>query len=338
MSKDVGKIFERAFAALEAGDTDKAEEGLDEAKKAGVSEGDPRYLHLEGLICWAHGEIEDAAELLQQAVAGEPDDARIYLDAGELLADLDELDEAEAIFRGLLERDDLAPATRTEATMLLAQIRLDHLDSDPEEALELLEQIPAEHHDDPGYVSLRAATLLSMGRIDDGIAALEAALAKADDVELRYQLGLALRAQGRDEQALRELLAVRAHDMREAESTGKGKVPSEEVEDLRRRVEDVLDTLPDPILPLVASVRIDAARWIGEDHVAAGVDPRSVIAFEGKPAAKQGDDAAHLESIVVFRDMIVDQIDDDEDIADALALGLLEELTRFFKLEDLELG
>lgn len=338
MSKDVGAIFERAFAALEAGDTDKAEASLEAAKRAGVAESDPRYMHIEALICLANGDIEDAAELLQQAVAAKPDDLRIYLDAGELLADLDELDEAEAIFRDLLARDDLGPETRTECTMLLAQIRLDHLDSDPDEALELLEQVPAEHRNDPGYVSLRAATLLAMGQIEAGIAALEAALAKADDVELRYQLGLALRAQGREEQALRELLAVRANDMREAKSTGKGKVPSEEVEDLRRRVEDVLDTLPDPILPLVASAPIDAKRWIGEDHVAAGVDPRSVIAFEGKPAAKEGDEDARLDAIIVFRDMIVDQIDDDEDIADALALGLLEELTRFFKLENLELG
>lgn len=338
MSKDVAAIFERAFAALEEGETAQAEAALEEAMKAGIAADDPRCLHLQGLLAWAEGEVEDAAELLQQAVDAEPNDARVYLDAGELLADLDELDAAEGVFRRLLARDDLAPETRAEGLMLLAQVRLDHFDSDPDEALELLDQVPAAQREDPGYVSLRAATLLSMGQVDEGLALIEAALAKTDDVELRYQLGLACRAHGRKEQAERELLAVRAHDLREAGSIVGAKVPEDEVEDLRRRTEDVMDTLPDPILPLVASVPIQVVRWIGEDHVRAGVDPRSAIAFEGTPATAEDAGDGVLEAIVVFRDLLVDQIDDDEDIADALALGVLEELTRFFKLENLELG
>lgn len=96
--------------------------------------------------------------------------------------------------------------------------------------------------------------------------------------------------------------------------------------------------MPDPILTLVAAGPIRVQRWIDEVHVRAGVDPRSAVAFEGTPASKEDSGDGVLSGIVVFRDVLVDQIDDDDDIADALALGLLEELSRFFKLENLELG
>jgi tetratricopeptide (TPR) repeat protein len=338
MSKDVAAIFEKAFAALEEGESEKASAGLEAAKRAGVAVDDPRYLHLQGLIAWAEGDIDEAAMLLEQAVDAGPEDPRIYLDAGELLADLDELDGAESVFRRLLERDDLSVETRAEALMLLAQVRLDHMDSDPEEALELLDEVDASLQNDPGYVSLRAAALLNKGDVDPALALLEQAIAREDDVELRYQLGLACRAHGREEQGVAALLAVRAHDLREAGGDSTLPIPSDEIEDLRRRTEDVIDTLPDPILGLVASASIRVQRWIDEAHVRAGVDPRSAIAFEGTPASAEGAGDGELLGIVVFRDVLVDQIDDDDDIADALALGLLEELTRFFKLENLELG
>jgi tetratricopeptide (TPR) repeat protein len=338
MSTNVAAIFERAFAALEDGETEQATASLEAAKQAGVAVDDPRYLHLQGLIAWAEGEIDDAATLLEQAVDAGPEDARIYLDAGELLADLDELDAAENVFRRLLDRDDLSIETAAEARMLLAQVRLDHFDSDPEEALELLDEVDASLRDDPGYVSLRAAALLQKGDVDQGIALLEQAIAREDDVELRYQLGLACRAHGREAQGLAALLAVREHDLRESGGDSTTPIPADEVEDLRRRTEDVIDTLPDPILALVASTAIRVQRWIDEAHVRAGVDPRSAVAFEGKPASKEDAGDGELTGIVVFRDVLVDQIDDDDDIADALALGVLEELTRFFKLENLELG
>jgi tetratricopeptide (TPR) repeat protein len=338
MSTDVAAIFEKAFAALEDGETEQATNLLEEAMRAGVAVDDPRYLHLQGLIAWSEGDIDDAAMLLEQAVDAGPDDPRIYLDAGELLADLEELDAAENVFRRLLERTDLSVETTGEALMLLAQVRLDHTDSDPEEALELLDKVDASLQQDPAYISLRAATLLNKGDVDAALQLLEQAIAREDDVELRYQLGLACRAHGREEQALAALLAVREHDLREVGGDSDLPIPSDEIEDLRRRTEDVIDTLPDPILGLVASASIRVQRWIDEAHVRAGIDPRSAIAFDGTPATAEGAGDGELLGIVVFRDVLVDQIDDDDDIADALALGVLEELTRFFKLENLELG
>ena len=338
MSKDVAAIFEQAFAALEDGETEQATASLEAVKKAGVAIDDPRYLHLQGLIAWAEGEVDDAAMLLEQAVDAGPSDSRIYLDAGELLADLDELDAAEGVFRRLLAREDLAVETRGEALMLLAQVRLDHFDSDPEEALELLDQVDATLQQEPSYISLRSAALLHKGDVDQAIALLEQALEREDDVEIRYQLGLACRGHGREEQGTAALLLVREHDLRESGGDSTTPIPNDEIEDLRRRTEDVIDTLPDPILTLVAAGPIRVQRWIDEVHVRAGVDPRSAVAFEGTPTSKEDSGDGVLSGIVVFRDVLVDQIDDDDDIADALALGLLEELSRFFKLENLELG
>ncbi len=338
MSKDVAAIFEQAFAALEDEEIEQAKASLEAVKKAGVASDDPRALHLQGLIAWAEGDVDDAAMLLEQAVEANPDDPRIYLDAGELLADLDELETAEGVFRRLIARDDLTIETAAEGRMLLAQVRLDHFDPDPDEALELLDEVDPSLQSDPGYISLRSAALLQKGEVEQGIALLEQALASEDDIELRYQLGLACRAHGREEQGTAALLIVREHDLRESGGNSPIPIPSEEIEDLRRRTEDVIDTLPDPILALVASSPIRVQRWIDEAHVRAGIDPRSAVAFEGKPASTEAAGDGELAGIVVFRDVLVDQIDDDEDIADALAFGVLEELTRFFKLENLELG
>ncbi|NJK32883.1 MAG: hypothetical protein HC927_11015, partial [Deltaproteobacteria bacterium] len=124
---------------------------------------------------------------------------------------------------------------------------------------------------------------------------------------------------------------------RNAGSDPSASIPADEVEDLRRRLEDVIDTLPDPVLARIASAPIHVQRWVSEDHVRQGVDPRSAIAFEGRPAQAEGGEA-ELTAIVVFRDVLIEQIDDDDEISDLLAIGILEELARFFKIEDLELG
>ncbi len=337
MSKDVAAIFEQGLLALDDDDIDGARKVLASARKAGVGDDDPRYLHLQGMIAWAEGELDDAAGLLEQAVDAGSDDPHVYLDAGELLAQVEEFDAAEAVLRKLLEREDLDTETAAEALVLLAQTRLDHFDADPEEALELLDQVDASLQTDPGYVSLRAAALLQMDRFDEGIGLLEQALAREDDVELRYQLGLACRAHGDEARGTAALLRVRAADLAAFGSEPKEPIPNEEIEDLRRRVEDVIDTLPDPVLARIASAPIRVQRWIDEDHVRAGVDPRSAVAFEGTPA-DTASEGGELTGITVFRDVLIEQIDDDDEISDLLALGILEELSRFFKIEDLELG
>ena len=107
-------------------------------------------------------------------------------------------------------------------------------------------------------------------------------------------------------------------------------VDGDEVEDLRRRVEDVLDTLPDAVMAKVASASIRVERWVSESEIRVGVDPRAPLAFVGEP----GDDGeGQVDAIIVYRDALVAQIEDDDEIFDIITLGLVEEFGRFFDLE-----
>jgi tetratricopeptide (TPR) repeat protein len=337
MSNNVAAIFEQGLLALDDDDLDRARAALDEARDAGVGTDDPSYLHLAAMIAWVEGDIDEATSMLEQAVEAGPEDLSIYLTAGDLLAEVEEFDAAEAALRKLLAHEHANIEILAEARMMLAEIRLEHSDPDPEEALELLDQVDESLRDEAAYVSLRAAALLQMDRFDEGTALLEQALARDNDTELRYQLGLACRAHGDEARAVEALLFVREDDLVASGCDPSAPVPSEEVEDLRRRFEDVIDTLPDPVLNRVASAPIHVQRWISEDHVRQGIDPRSAIAFEGTPAPEEGGEA-ELRGIIVFRDVLIQQIDDDDEIADLLAIGILDEVARLFKIEDLELG
>jgi tetratricopeptide (TPR) repeat protein len=335
-------IFARGYAALEAEDLDEVRAAMDEAVEAGVAPTDPRVGYLRFMSAWLDESIEPeeldemfaaAGEVLITAVALDDGNeaARICLDLADLLAQAGELDDAEHALRILSERSDLSPESLGAACLLQASILLDHHE-DPDEALTLLDQAPTSIREDAGYLSLRAATLIELDRSDEAIGLLEAAIARKDDVELRYQLGLALRQIERDADAIEHLLEVRRRDLASYEVDVDAPVDADEIEDLRRQVEDVLDSLPEPLMARVASAPIRIERWVSEAAIRAGADPRAPVAFEGKPATDADDEGA-LEALVLYRDAIVAQIDDDEEIIEVVALGFVEEFDRFFGVE-----
>ncbi|MFO7561370.1 MAG: tetratricopeptide repeat protein [Enhygromyxa sp.] len=334
-------IFARAHEALGRDDLDGARAAADEAAAAGVDQDDPRSRHLRFMIAWldestGEDELEQqvagAGDLLEAALAlpDAHEAARIVIDVADALASAGEFDDAEHGLRALSEREGVSDEARSAACLIRAQILLEHHE-DPEEALAILETAPALLRHDPGYLILRAATLLDLERGDEAIALLRDALAQNDEVELHYQLGLALRDAEREDEALEHLLEVRRRDIADYGVSVDEPILAEEVEDLRRRVEDVLDTLPDPVMARVASATIRVERWTSEAAVRAGADPRASLAFVGEP----GDDGAEgrVEAIVVYRDALVAQIDADEEIPDVITLGLVEEFHRFFGLE-----
>lgn len=335
-------IFARGYAALEAEDLDGVRAAIDESLAAGVAAEDPRVGYLRFMSAWLDEDVEaeqldqmfaDAGEVLAAAVQLEDgaEAARISLDLADLLAQAGEFDDAEHALRTLSEREDVGPESLGAACLLQASISLDHHE-DPDEALNLLDAAPMVIREDAGYLSLRAATLIELDRGDEAIALLEAAIAHKDEVELRYQLGLALRQVGRDDDAVVHLLEVRRRDLANHDIDASEAVPGDEVEDLRRRVEDVLDTLPDPLMAKVASAPIRIERWVSEDAIRAGADPRTPVMFEGEPA-NDDDEEGRLDALVVYRDAIVAQIDDDEEIVEVVALGFVEEFDRFFAIE-----
>jgi tetratricopeptide (TPR) repeat protein len=334
-------IFARAHEALDRDDLDGVRAAAKQAAAAGVDKDDPRLAHLHFMITWLDESTEEdvleqlfagAPELLEAALALEDGNeaARVIIDVTDALTQIGEFDDAEHALRTLSERENVGPEARGAACLIRAQILLEHHE-DPEEALAILEAAPAELRHEAGYSILRAATLLDLERNDDAIALLRDAIAHNDDIELHYQLGLALRESGREDEALEHLLEVRRRDIADYGVAVDDPVADDEVEDLRRRVEDVLDTLPDPVMAKVASASIRVERWTTEATIRTGVDPRASLAFVGEPG--EDDEDGTVEAIVVYRDALVAQIDSDEEIPDVITLGLVEEFHRFFGLE-----
>jgi tetratricopeptide (TPR) repeat protein len=333
-------IFERAYAALEAEDIDGVQAAMAAAVDAGADEDDPRLRYLLFMTGWLDEDLSETEleelfastnGLLEAAVALEDptEAARIALDIADILISIGDIDEAEHALRALSERGDLTAETDSEARLLRAQVLLDHQE-DPEEALMVLDGVHPSLHEDLGYVSLRAAVLVDLDRGSEGIDLLKQALARTDDTELRYQLGTILR-DTEQPGALEHLLMVRERDIATHEVDLADLVPTDEAEDLRRHLEDVLDTLPDPVLNRVASAAIRVERWVSEAAVREGCDPRTALAFEGKPATD--DDEGQVDAVVLFRDAIISMIDDDDAIIDVITLSLVEEFDRFFDLE-----
>ena len=86
----------------------------------------------------------------------------------------------------------------------------------------------------------------------------------------------------------------------------------------------------------VAPTKPDPTLGIKDVQVGKGADPRSVVTFLGRP--KTDDDDARLEGIVIMRDFLLDEINDDDDIPELMIVSIIDELRRFFRLEGLEMG
>lgn len=341
MDADLTAQLEAAHGELDNGNIGAVRAAIDAALSGGADASDVRLLHLQAKHAWASDEFDDAVVLFERAIEGRPADPRVYIDAGELFADLLDFDGAEDVLRSLLEREDieLDVEQAAEAKLLLAQARLSHIDGDPEEALELLDEIDASVHGDPAWLCVRAAALGALDRHGEAISMLTLAVDNEDDFdnrsELLYQLGLAHRAAGDEAKAVACLLEVRAQDISVAEAQVDVPIPADESEDLRRQLESLLETLPDPILKQIGTVPIRVERWVSEAQIRAGVDPRSALVFEGQPATPEGGGAAKADALVLFRDMIVASIETDDEIEDVLIEGMLDELSRFFDIEGL---
>lgn len=327
-------LIDRALKAIEDDELDAADDLLDQAQGK-MGENHPRVLHLAGMLEWARDDIERATGYLQQAADLNPPRPEIYLDCAELLFADDALEEAEEQVRSALKLDSIEPVQADEARLLLAQLRL--ADNDPDEALSVLDAIDESRKEHPAYLSTRGAVLLADERFDDAVAALEKAIGQDEnDPDLHYQLGLALEAAGKPDPAREEMVHVLKLDLAEWEELGEDMPPAPdfaEVQEFRSRLEDVLEELPDPVLKLVASAPITVQTRATEEQVRTGVNPRSIVAFLGSP--KRGNEEAELQGIVILRDLLLAEVDDEEEIEGELFYGLMEELQYFFQRNDL---
>ena len=333
--------FAKGIEALEAENLDGVRAAISAMDGAGGVD-DLRRRYLAFMSVWLdedateelfEGAMADADALLEGGAGltrGE-DAARVVLDVADILMNFGEIEEPDHALRQLCERDDLGAVPASEARLLRAQVALDHFE-DPEEALSLLDEADPSFHTDLGYVSLRAGVLGELEREDEAIDLLERNVAASEDIELRYQLGLMLDARGRSEQAVEHLLTVRRADLVTHGVDADQAVDPDESRDLKRRLEELLETLPDPVIKRLGRASIRVERWSSEDAVKGGADPRNGLRFEGKPDSEEADDG-HVDAVVIHRDAIVAMIDDDDEILDVLTVGLVVEFDRFFGLE-----
>lgn len=330
MTASLDDLLAQIRDAIDDGDLDAAHQHLGAAETLAKGE-HPGLLHAKGLVAWAEGDLEHAAGFLLQATDLKPSDPTIWLDAAELLTSVPDADlgEAESLVRELLERTDLAAQSRDEGHIMLANIRLE--DDDPEEALEVLSEVKT-LRETAVYRTTHAAALFSLGRTDAAIAELEAAVKdEPEETELRYQLGV-FKQQAGDEVGAREaFLKVLAMD-RADDPEANAEISYAEAQELRGAFEDVLEDLPDPIMKRLAGAPITVQTRPTSAQVELGIDPRSVVAFEGKPRTDD-DDEAELKGIVLMRNLLLEVIDDDDEIPEIYVDHLLAEMRRFFGME-----
>lgn len=326
-------IVDRGLAAVDDDDLNTAEQALEEAARLG-GENHVRVLHLAGMVAWAQGRLDQAAGYLMQAADAAPEDARIYLDCAEclLLHDQD-LDEAEAAARAVLRLANASTGDTDQARLLLAQIRL--ADDDTDEALELLDGISGERKNDSAYLSTYGFVLMNSGKAREAADVLRRATeVDPEDPDVHYWYAQALEAIGDVAGSRAEMLKVLELDAEGAQELEP--VTEEFAEDLRGQFEAVLEDVPDRILSLVATAPITVQARPTAEQVQAGADPRALVAFLGRPHTDDAD--ARLDSIVLMRDVLLDEIESDEDIPELLMVGLVDELRRFFRLDGLEVA
>ncbi len=323
------ELVERGLAADEDGDVELAERILDEAGRR-LGENHPRVLHLAGRVAWAHGDIDRATGFLQQATDHKPERPDIYIDCARCLHIVGDDSHAEEQVRAALSLPGLDDKLEGDARVLLSQIRLE--DDDAEEALEVLEGVPASLKDHALYLATKADVLVELERTEEALELLARAVeAEPDDPDYHYQRGLTQQSVGDVEGGAASMLRVL-----ELETALRGTSPAptfQESQALRGQLEEAMEELPDPILGLVANAPITVQAAATADQVRAGADPRSPVFFVGRPKLEGRE--AELGGIVIARDVLVDEVEDEDEIAEALLVALVEEITDFFGRDDL---
>jgi tetratricopeptide (TPR) repeat protein len=321
--------IENALEAIDRDEMGSAKKLIADASEE-LTADDARLLHLQAMLSWAQGDIEEAARMITEAVDAGPSGFRIYVDCAELMLSTGiDLDVAEASLRAVLDRGDLGEGEADQAKILLAQVCLEQVDVDAEEALELLASASESVKSDPYWISTKAAALLEMGRGEDAIALWERAVADpeaASDPDVHYQLGICYAATGRGEQAVAAMTRVLELD---AEADEYEPLESDETDGLRSLLEEVLEGIPEPLLKKIASAPIEVQTRPRAEQIATGIDPRAFLAFDGEAAEQK------LRAVVVMRNVLLDELEDEEQLPEALISGLIDEFRRFFGVEEL---
>lgn len=187
-------LLQKARASLEAGDLANAE-----IEFRAVTERDnhnAEAFHMLALIAYQQGRIEDAGEMILEAITRNDDDPALHANCGAIMNLLGRPLEAEAASRHVIEmKPDYPEAHNNLAVALEVQGRLDEALESGSKAIEL----------NPDYLEayINLGNLkLRMGEAADAVEAYQAAIGIApDNAMARANLGTALRESGNMEGA-----------------------------------------------------------------------------------------------------------------------------------------
>ena len=332
MSDSIEAIVRRGLEAVESEDLDGATEALEEGLRVG-NENHPELLYLQGMIAWAQGEPARASGYLLQAVDSGATNPQAFLDCAELvLAMGEDVAEAEAALHVMMELDGIGDEYKSEGKLLQAQILLEQEESDPDGALELLEEINVDSvRNRVDFCSTRAAILFELERYDEAYQTLEKFIETAgDESTILYQLGSYRREQGQNEKALECMLRVIELDREQDDDNGFEPLSDEESEALRSYLEEIFSEMPDELMRKVASVPIVVQERPSAAQVTQGIDPRIFVAFEADENASTAEETAVLGKVAIMRNTLLDELEDEAEITEALTLSVVNELQRFF--------
>jgi tetratricopeptide (TPR) repeat protein len=328
--------------------------------------------HLDrGWELLAKGNLPAAEKSAREALVLEPESPEAQVLLGQIALQRGNPEKAMARFRKAIELDpDYA-----EPYLSAAEVALLELD-DPEQALELAEEVVSRADDQAEYLDallLKVEALLAMdedesdgqarealkelpdGPLEDPLLALRAAHAHLDleryDVAQRYYRqvvdkepenadawhGLGMCAEARDDHAAMVKAWLKVRDLDLKAEPPAWTLSEAEFEQV---ASESLDALPDHIRKRLANVPILARDYPDPDIIRQGFDPRILGFFSGVPYPEKTSISGpppHLDAVLLFKRNIERAARSREETLHEIEITLLHETGHFFALSEEEL-
>ena len=323
--------LERGFTALEAGELDAAEAALDRVRR--IDRRHPDVMLLGAALADAQGDLDEANTLYRAVSEVRKDDPMPRLSIARL--ELRGLGEPEAalatlaeVFDFIDEEDDLVEAIYLKTEAL---IELGDLDA----AREALSELATSAIED-AELALDLAEL-ALATEDPALALRWAEAAKTIDKEASAD---AWHLIGRIHEAddARDKMVAAWQEVRKLDAAA----PPPELEisddDVEKITLETLAELPANIRAHLEKVPILIDTAPNEDHVADGLDPRSLGLFNGTPLPESGSGTPSITNILLFKTNLARFAHDEDELADEIRVTVLHETAHYFGLdeEDLE--
>lgn len=318
--------LDRGFAALEAGEIEDAAAALERCQR--IDRKNAEVVTLGAAVADARGDVEDALKQYRLLVELMPDDPMPRICVARLeLRDLHDpdaaLDTLDAAFDFIDDEADLIEAVliRTEALII---------NDDLEAARATLGELATSVIED-GELALELAEL-ALAAGDPSSAARWADVAVAMP-ELRtdalHLTGRIFEVTGDRARMIETWQQVRALDA--AAPPGPVSISDDEIE---RIALDTLAELPPVVRKRLERVPILIDKLPSAELVADGIDPRVLGLFQGSPLTEDGELAATVTTILLFRTNLERSASDLDHLAEEVRVTVLHETAHYFGLDE----